>query len=101
MTTSENKERQEEALKRLSENWMRLLKPLDPKSQWMVEDVYNAYPMQYTVRNINPISLHKRVHVMENFAGIGLGVLRMIVAAGIVVRVYTYIDRDLVNRKVA
>ena len=28
-------------------------------------------------------------------------VLRMTVAAGIVVRVYTYIDRDPVNRKIA
>ena len=41
------------------------------------------------------------VHVMENFAGVGLGVLRMTVAAGIVVHVYTYIDRDLVSRKIA
>ena len=38
---------------------------------------------------------------MENFAGVGLGVLRMVVAAGIVVRVYTYIDRDPVSRKIA
>ena len=37
----------------------------------------------------------------ENFAGVGLGVLRMTVAASIVVRVYTYIDRDPVCRKIA
>ena len=29
---------------------------------------------------------------MGNFVGVGLGVLRMTVAAGIKVRVYTYID---------
>ena len=65
----------------------------------MGEEVYNAYPIQYTVRNINHTSLLKGAHVMENFAG--LGVLRITVAAGIVVRVYTYIDRDPVSCKVA
>ena len=37
---------------------------------------------------------------MENFAGVGLVVLRMSVAGDIVVRVYTYIDHDRVSRKV-
>ena len=67
----------------------------------MGEEVYNAYRIQYTVRNINPTSLQKGAHVMENFAGVGLGIFRMAVAAGIVVRVYTYIDRDPLSRKIA
>ena len=80
---------------------MPLLKPLDPRSQGMGEAVYNTYPIHNQIRNINPTSLQTGVHVMENFAGVGLGVLRMTVAAGIKVRVYTYIDRDLVSRKIA
>ena len=64
-------------------------------------EVYNAYPIHNQIRNINPTSLKMGVHVIENFAGVGLGVLRMTVVAGIKVRVYTYIDRDPVSRKIA
>ena len=101
MTEAENQMRQEDALKRLSQEWVPLLKPIDPRSQWMGEEVYNAYPIHRTVRNINPTSLQAGVQVMENFAGVGLGILRMTVAACIVVRIYTYIARDPVNRKIA
>ena len=92
VTEAANQLRQEEALKRLSQEWVPLLKPVDPRSQWMGEEVYNAYPIHNQIRNINPTSLKMGVYVMENFAGVGLGVLRMTVAAGIKVRVYTYID---------
>ena len=74
VTEVENQTRQEEALKRLSQEWVPLLKPVDPRSQWMGEEVYNAYPIHTCVRNINPTSLQAGVHVMENFAGVGLGV---------------------------
>ena len=64
VTEAENKMRQEDALKRLSEEWVELFNPLDPKSEWMGEEVYNAYPIQYSVRNNNPISLQKGAPVM-------------------------------------
>ena len=57
VTKAENQMRQEEGLKRLSQEWVPLLKPLDPRSQWMGEEVYNAYPIYNTIRNINPTSL--------------------------------------------
>ena len=101
VTEAENQSHQREALGRLSQEWVPLLKPVDRTSQWLGEEVYNAYPIHNQIRNINPTSLQTGVHVMENFAGVGLGVLRMIVAAGIKVRVYTYIDRDPVSRKIA
>ena len=59
----------------------------------MGETVYGAHPINYSIRNISPLSLQRGVHVMDNFGGIGLGVLRMTMAAGIVVRVYTYVNR--------
>ena len=67
----------------------------------ILQTVYGAHPINYSIRNISPLSLQRGVHVMENFGGVGLGVLRMIVVADIVVRVYTYVDRDSVNQKIA
>ena len=101
VTEAANQLRQEEALKRMSQEWVPLLKHVDPRSQWMGKEVYNAYPIHNHIRNINPTSLKTGVHVMENFAGVGLGVLRMTAGARLKVRVYTYIDRDPVSRKIA
>ena len=75
--------------------------PAYPTSQWMGVTVYSAHPINYSIRNISPLSLQRGVHVMDNFGGIGLGVLRMTMDAGIVVRVYTYVNRDSVSRKIA
>ena len=41
------------------------------------------------------------LHVMELFAGVGLGVLRSALAAGYSIRCYTYVDKDPINRNIA
>ena len=38
---------------------------------------------------------------MELFAGVGLGVLRLALAAGYSIRCYTYVDKDPVSRNIA
>lgn len=101
VTTLRDGRRQEDVVIRLKAALVEVLKPADPTSQWVGEIVYNAHPINYAVRNISLISLQCGVHVMENFAGIGLRVLRMTEASGIVVQVCTYVHRDPVSRKIA
>ena len=41
------------------------------------------------------------MHLLEIFGGIGLGVLRAAMAAGLNIRFYTYVDHDAINRRIA
>ena len=101
LTAVEDSRRQEYAMIRMKGAVVEIIQPTYPTLQWMGETVYGAHPINYSIRNISPLSLQCGVHVMENFEGIGLGVLRMTVASDIVVVVYTYVDRDYVSRKIA
>ena len=101
LTALGDSHRQDDAMLRMKAPSMEVIQPAYPTSQWMGEIVYGAQPINYSIRNISPLSLQRGVHVMENFAGVGLGVLRMTVAAGIVIFVYTYVDRDSIIRKIA
>ena len=61
----------------------------------------NANPINTAVRPISPLSLRDEIHVLELFAGIRRGVLRAVVAAGFIIRCYTYVDKDRVSRRIA
>ena len=63
--------------------------------------MHNANPINTAVRQISPQSLRDGIHVLELFAGIGLGVLRATPAAGFIIRCYTYVDKDPVSRHIA
>lgn len=67
----------------------------------MGESVYGATPINHSVRNISSHSIQDGVHVLETFAGIGLGVLRATLTADNSVKVYTYIDGDRLNKRIA
>ena len=63
--------------------------------------MYNAIPIDTTVRQLAPHSIRDGLHVLELFGGIGLGVLRFSSAAGHKIRCYTYVDKDGVSHRVA
>lgn len=50
---------------------------------------------------MSPQSLRDRIHVLELFGGIGLGVLRAALAMGYSIRCYMYVDRDVTSRCIA
>ena len=41
------------------------------------------------------------LHVVELFGGIGLGVLRAALAANYSIKCYTYVDKDIISRRLA
>ena len=63
--------------------------------------MYNAIPINTTARQFAPQSIQDGLHVLELFGGIGLGVLRFVLAAGHKIRRYTYVDKDDVSKRVA
>ena len=63
--------------------------------------MYNAVPLDTTIRQLASQSLKDGLHVLELFGGIGLGVLRSALGAGHQIRCYTCVDKDDVNRRVA
>ena len=62
--------------------------------------MHNASPIN-TIRQHPPQSLRDGIHVLELFAGIGLGVLRVALATGFIIRCYTYVDKDPISRCIA
>ena len=54
--------------------------------------MYNAVPLNTTTRQLAPQSLQDRLHILELFGGIGLGVLRSALA-------YTYVDKNDISRR--
>ena len=81
--------RRENALIWLREVLRRRLPPLLPSSDWAGRDMHNANPINTAVRQISLQSLRDGIHVLELFAGIGLGVLRAALAASFLIRGYT------------
>ena len=63
--------------------------------------MHNANPINKAMRPISPQSLRDGIHVLELFAGIGLGVLRAALAVGCIIRYYTYVDKDPASRRIA
>ena len=63
--------------------------------------MYNAIPINTAVRQLAPQSIQDGLHVLEMFGGIGLEVLRFALAASHKIRCYTYVDKDVVSRRVA
>ena len=60
-----------------------------------------AVPINTSIRHFSPTSIRDGLHVMETFAGVTCGVLQSALAAGYKVRMYTYVDRDPISRKMA
>ena len=60
-----------------------------------------AFPINTATRTFRPQAVQDGLHVLELFGGVGLGVLRATLSAGYVVRCYTYVDKDLVSRRIA
>ena len=60
-----------------------------------------AVPINTFVRQSSPTSIRDGLHVMKTFAGVTCGVLQSALAAGYKVRMYTYVDRDPISRKMA
>ena len=77
------------------------LSPILPTSSWIGGEVMGAFPINTATRRIGSQAIQDGLHVLELFGGIGLGVLRSTLAAGYVVRCYTYVDKDPVSRRIA
>ena len=60
-----------------------------------------AFPIDTSACRLSEFSMRRGLHVVELFAGIGLGVLRTALAAGHNIRRYAYCDRDPVSRLIA
>ena len=74
---------------------------LTPSSAWLGAEVNGATPMKTSIRHSSPQSVRECSHLSEKIRGIGLGVLRAVLAAGYTIRCYTYIDYDGINRRIA
>ena len=72
-----------------------------PSSEWIGGSVVNAFPINTATRQLSQYSKRDGLHVLELFGGVGLGVLRTALAAGYTIRCYTYVDRDVLSRKIA
>ena len=60
-----------------------------------------AFPIDTSVCRLSKFSIRRGLHVVELFAGIKLGVLRIALAVGHNSRRYAYCDRDPVSRLIA
>ena len=60
-----------------------------------------AVPIDTSTRKFNTHARSEGLHVVELFGGIGLGVLRAALAANYSIRCYTYVDKDVISRRIA
>ena len=93
--------RRENAAARLASVTPLSLPPLLPSSQRLGGEVLGASPLNTSTVQLSQKSCKEGLHVMELFAGVGLGVLRSALAAGYSIRCYTYVDKDPVSRTIA
>ena len=91
---SNDRLRREDAAARLASVTPLSLPPLLPLSKWLGGAVSGAFPINTATVQLSQKSCKEEVHVMELFAGVGLGVLRSALAAGYSNRCYTYVDKD-------
>ena len=98
---SNDRLRRENAAARLASVTPLSLPPLLPSSRWLGGAVLGAFPLNTTTVQLSQRSCQEGLHVMELFAGVGLGVLRSALAAGYSIRCYTYVDKDPVSRTIA
>ena len=96
-----DQERRENAAARLAAVTPLSLRPLQPTSKWLGNEVMGATPINTATRMLTQQSTRDGLHVLELFGGVGLGVLRTALAAGYTVRCYTYVDRDVTSRRIA
>ena len=98
---SNDRLRRENAAARLAYVTPLSLPPLLPSSQWLGGEVLGAFPLNTSTVQLSQKSCKEGLHVMELFAGVGLGVLRSALAAGYSIRCYTYVEKDPVIRNIA
>ena len=98
---SNDRLRRENAAARLASVIPLSFPPLLPSSQWLGGEILGASPLNTSTVQLSQKSCKEGLHVMELFAGVGLGVLRSAVAAGYNIRCYTCVDKDLVSRTIA
>ena len=60
-----------------------------------------AIPLDTSTQTFSAHAKAEGLHVVELFGGIGLGVLRAAVAANYSIKCYTYVDKDIVSRRIA
>ena len=77
------------------------LPPLLPSSTWQGEESMGAVPIITTTQRFKTHAMAEGLHVVELFGGIGLGVLRAALAANYSIKCYTYVDKDIISRRVA
>ena len=77
------------------------LPPLLPSSKWLGGAVLGEFPFNTATVQLSQQACTDGLHVMELFGGVGLGVLRSALAAGYTVKCYTYVDKDLISRRIA
>ena len=77
------------------------LPPLLPSSKWLGGEILGALPLDTSTVQLSQTACRNGLHVMELFAGVGLGVLRSALAAGYSIRCYTYVDKDPISRNIA
>ena len=93
--------RRDNAAARLASVTPLSLTPLLPSSKWLGGAILGAFPLNTSTVQLNQTSCRNGLHVMELFAGVGLGVLRSALAAGYNIRCYTYVDKDPTSRNIA
>ena len=86
--------RRENAILRLRHALQIRLDPVHPIAYWVGQEMYNAIPINTTVRQFALKSIRDGLHVLELFGGIGLGVLHSALVAGHKIRCYTYVDKN-------
>ena len=76
------------------------LPTLLPSSKWLGDAVHGVVPINIAIRMLSPHAKQNGLNVLELFGGVGLGFLRTALAAGYIVRCYTYVDRDTTSRQI-
>ena len=60
-----------------------------------------AIPLDTSTQQFSTCAKAEGLHVVELLGGIGLGMLRAALAANYSIKCYTYVDKDIVSRRIA
>ena len=60
-----------------------------------------SVPLDTSTQQCSTRARAEGLHVVDLFAVIGLGMLRAALAADYSIKCYTYVDKDIVNRRIA
>ena len=93
--------RRHEAEARLNATLKKTIKPIPPRTKWIGDANYGAFPISTQLAALDPTSISEGLHVLDLFAGISCGGLRTILEAGYKVACYTSVEIDDISRTIA